>query len=119
MSNHAPFDWDAAIPLTSPTLGALLAARADQIARFGHTPEKDDAIGPGPMIAAARRQLLKALQVKLSDADRELQAAGDMVMGGMRPLDLASLDVLHRRVIAAGAVCLAIGELIDRERTRR
>ena len=119
MSIDQPFDWSGATPLTSPSLGAMLAARADQIIRYGHTPDKDDAAGPAPLIGAARRQLLKALQVRMADADRELQAAGDMVMGGMRPLDRASLDVLYRRAINAGAICLALAELIDRERNAR
>ena len=119
MSNAAPFDWTNAIPLSTPALGTMLQYRADQIGKHGHTPAADDATGPGPMVHAARGKLLKALQHDFAKADQQLQAAGDMTMGDIAILDSASLATLYARALTAGAICLAIGDLIDRERANR
>lgn len=119
MSIDQPIDMASATPLTSAALGHMLQARAEQIFRYGHTADKDDQAGPAPLIAAARCQLLKALQVNLRDADNELQAAGDMAMGNIAQIDEACLNVLYARAIRAGAICLALAELIDRERAAR
>jgi hypothetical protein len=114
-----PIAADAAHQIATPALSAMLQTRIDQIVTRGHTAEADDQTGAHALVAIARAKLLRALRTHLRESEQLLQAAQDMTMGGTARLDDHALDVLYRRIIAGGALCLAAADTIDRERARR
>ncbi len=113
-----PFDtvWGH---VATPAIGRVLRTRLEQIAGYGHTPDKDDETGAFALIGVARRKILHTLQHEFRSIETELQAAGDMAIGRIDVLTEAQLNLLDRRLATAAATTIATMELIDRERARR
>ena len=108
-------------PLTafSPAFEAVLKLRIAQVDDYGHTPEKDAALGAYALVTMARGATLKAAQSMVEDSASHQQMVTDQVMGQLSGLSDHDLDVAYSRLTKSSALNIAAADLIDQERAAR